>query len=257
MRNVLVTGGSRGLGLAIASRLASCGYRVVALARSETRELRAEIERVTALPQGAGGGQDGEAGERGELRFRACDLAEIDAIGAMVGELRREIGPLYGLVNNAGLGTAGLLSMMRDADIEALIRLNTLSPLVLTKYVVRSMMAERQGRIINISSIVAASGYKALSAYSATKASLEGFTRSLAREVGQLGITVNAVAPGFIDTAMTHALSGSEREQIMRRSALRRMAEPNDVAGAVEYLLGESARNITGITLTVDAGNTA
>lgn len=240
MRNVLVTGGSRGLGLAIATRLASCGYRVIALARSETGELRAAMA------------QHGDA-----LVFHAGDLADTAAIGAMVGELRRRVGPLYGLVNNAGLGTAGLLSMMRDADIEALVRLNTLAPLVLTKYVVRAMMAERDGRIVNISSVVASSGYKGLAAYSATKASLEGFTRSLAREVGQLGITVNAVAPGFVDTAMTHALTDSEREQIARRSALRRMVEPNDVAGAVEYLLGEKARNITGITLTVDAGNTA
>lgn len=240
MRNVLVTGGSRGLGLAIATRLASCGYRVVALARSETKELRAVME------------QHGDA-----VVFHACDLADIAGIGATVGELRRRVGPLYGLVNNAGLGTAGLLSMMRDPDIEALVRLNTVAPLVLTKYVARSMMAEREGRIVNISSVVATSGYKALAAYSATKASLEGFTRSLAREVGQLGITVNAVAPGFVDTAMTHTLTDNEREQIARRSALRRMVEPNDVAGAVEYLLGDNARNITGITLTVDAGNTA
>ena len=240
MRNVLVTGGSRGLGLAIANRLVSSGYRVVALARSETEELRAAVA------------QHGEA-----LIFQACDLADIAGIGAMVGEVRRRVGPLYGLVNNAGLGTAGLLSMMRDPDIEALVRLNTVAPLVLSKYVVRSMMAEREGRIVNISSVVASSGYKALAAYSATKASLEGFTRSLAREVGQLGITVNAVAPGFVDTAMTHTLSDSEREQIARRSALRRMVEPDDVAGAVEYLLGEKARNITGIVLTVDAGNTA
>jgi 3-oxoacyl-[acyl-carrier protein] reductase len=247
MRNVLVTGGSRGLGLAIASRLASCGYRVIAIARSETAELRSEIERIA--------GESGSAS--GELRFRAFDLADIGAIGGVVGELRREIGPLYGLVNNAGLGTAGLLSMMRDADIEALVRLNTLSPLLLTKYVVRTMMAEREGRVVSISSIVASSGYKALSAYSATKASLEGFTRSLAREVGPLGITVNAVAPGFVDTAMTHTLSEGEREQIKRRSPLGRMAEPGDVAGAVEYFLGEAARNITGVTLTVDAGNTA
>jgi 3-oxoacyl-[acyl-carrier protein] reductase len=147
--------------------------------------------------------------------------------------------------------------MMRDADIEALVRLNTLAPLLLTKYVVRSMMAQREGRIVNISSVVAASGYKALCAYSATKASLEGFTRSLAREVGSLGITVNAVAPGFVDTAMTHTLTDAEREQITRRSALRRMVDPDDVANAVEYLLGEKARNITGIILTVDAGNTA
>jgi 3-oxoacyl-[acyl-carrier protein] reductase len=240
VRNVLVTGGSRGLGLAIANRLASGGYRVIALARSETDELRAAMA------------AHGEA-----LLFHACDLTDTAGIGSMVAELRRRVGPLYGLVNNAGLGTAGLLSMMRDPDIEALVRLNTLSPLVLTKYVVRSMMAERAGRIVNISSVVASSGYKALSAYSATKASLEGFTRSLAREVGQLGITVNAVAPGFVDTAMTHALTDSEREQITRRSALRRMAEPDDVAGAVEYLFSERARNITGIILTVDAGNTA
>jgi 3-oxoacyl-[acyl-carrier protein] reductase len=240
MRNVLVTGGSRGLGLAIASRLASCGYRVVALARSESEELRAAMA------------THGEA-----LIFHACDLADTDGIRAMIGEVRGRVGPLYGLVNNAGLGTAGLLSMMRDRDIEALVRLNTLVPMLLSKYVVRSMMSERQGRIVNISSVVASSGYKALAAYSATKASLEGFTRSLAREVGPLGITVNAVAPGFVDTAMTHALSDSEREQIARRSALKRMAEPDDVAGAVEYLLSEKARNITGITLTVDAGNTA
>jgi 3-oxoacyl-[acyl-carrier protein] reductase len=246
MRNVLVTGGSRGLGLAIASRLASCGYRVIALARSESEELRAESERIAR-----------SGAQSGALRFHAFDLADSDAIGRLVSELRREVGPLYGLVNNAGLGTAGLLSMMRDAEIEALLRLNTLAPLLLTKYVVRSMMSEREGRIVNISSVVASSGYKGLSAYSATKASLEGFTRSLAREVGQLGITVNAVAPGFVDTAMTHALTATEREQIARRSALRRMVEPDDIAGAVEYLLGEKARNITGVILTVDAGNTA
>jgi 3-oxoacyl-[acyl-carrier protein] reductase len=268
VRNVWVTGGSRGLGLAIASRLAARGYRVTAIARSETKELRAEIERLaTVAARDAGGsgsgGQEGgqnvdqNFGPRGELRFHACDLANIAALGTLVSELRREAGPPYGLVNNAGLGTAGLLSMMRDADIEALVRLNTLSPLLLTKYVVRAMMAEREGRIVNISSIVASSGYKALCAYSATKAALEGFTRSLAREVGPLGITVNAVAPGFVDTAMTHALPDSERERIMRRSALRRMAEPDDVAGAVEYFLGEKARNITGVILTVDAGNTA
>jgi len=119
------------------------------------------------------------------------------------------------------------------------------------------MMVERAGRIINISSIVASTGYSGLSAYSATKASLIGFTRSLAREVGQLGITVNAIAPGFVDTQMTHELSGGQKEQIARRSALRRMAEATDVAGSVEFLLSEKGRNITGTTLTVDAGNTA
>jgi len=171
--------------------------------------------------------------------------------------MRAEFGPLYGLVNNAGLGTAGLLGTMRDTDIERLVRLNTLSPIVMTKYVLRSMMSERQGRIVNISSIVAATGYTGLSVYSATKSSLLGFTRSLAREVGGLGITVNAIAPGFIDTEMTHDLTAPQRAQIARRSALGRMAEAADVARSVEFLFGESGRNITGTVLTIDAGNTA
>jgi 3-oxoacyl-[acyl-carrier protein] reductase len=254
MRNILVTGGSRGLGLAIASRLAACGYRVVALARSETQELRAEIQRIATRSQRDA---NKRAIESGELLFRAFDLTDTDAIGGLVGELRRQIGPFYGLVNNAGSGTAGLLSMMRDPDIEAMVRLNTLAPLLLTKYVVRTMMSARAGRIVNISSVTATSGYKGLSAYSATKAALEGFTRSLAREVGELGITVNAIAPGFIDTAMTRDLADAVREKIKRRSALRRMTEPEDVAAAVEYLIGDDARNVTGITLMVDAGNTA
>ena len=244
MRNVIVTGGSRGLGLAIGTTLAAAGYRVIAVARSETDELRSAAATC-------------EREQRGALQFRAFDLTDIKGIAAFVGELRKEFGALYGLVNNAGLGSAGVLTIMRDEQIENLVRLNTLSPIVLSKYVLRSMMIERAGRIVNISSIVAATGYSGLSAYSATKAALVGFTHSLAREVGQLGITVNAVAPGFVDTEMTHDLSGGQREQIMRRSALRRMADSSDIANSVEFLLSEKARNITGVTLTVDAGNTA
>jgi 3-oxoacyl-[acyl-carrier protein] reductase len=119
------------------------------------------------------------------------------------------------------------------------------------------MMTQRAGRIVSISSIVAATGYSGLSVYSATKASLIGFTRSLAREVGQLGITVNAVSPGFVATEMTHDLDESQRAKIAGRSALKRMADPVDIARSVEFLLGEGGRNITGTVLTVDAGNTA
>jgi 3-oxoacyl-[acyl-carrier protein] reductase len=129
--------------------------------------------------------------------------------------------------------------------------------MILSKYVVRSMMAQREGRIINVASIVASTGYSGLSVYSATKASLIGFTRSLAREVGQLGITVNALAPGFVATEMTQELNEAQREQIARRSAMKRMPDPIDVARSVEFLLGEGGRNVTGTTLTIDAGNTA
>jgi 3-oxoacyl-[acyl-carrier protein] reductase len=223
--------------------LAGAGYRVLAIARKETDELRAAAASA-------------EREQRGGVHFRAFDLNNTGAIAQLVSGLRKEFGPLYGLVNNAGIGTPGVLTIMRDEQIEALLRLNTLAPIVLSKYVVRSMMVERAGRIVNISSLVASTGYSGLSAYSATKASLLGFTRSLAREVGQLGITVNAIAPGFIDTEMTQDLSGGQREQIMRRSALRRMVETQDVAGSVEFLLSDKAKNITGITLTVDAGNT-
>jgi len=137
------------------------------------------------------------------------------------------------------------------------VRINTISPMLLTKYVVRSMMSQGGGRVVNIASIIGSTGYSGLAVYAATKASLLGFTRSLAREVGQLGITVNAVAPGFVTTEMTRALEGRQREQIIRRSALRRLPEAEDVAGAVDFLFSEAAKNITGTTLTVDAGNTA
>jgi 3-oxoacyl-[acyl-carrier protein] reductase len=244
MQNVIVSGGSRGLGLAIARGLAAAGYRIIALARSSTDELK-EASRAAAA--------DG----RGAIEFCACDLSRLDEIGALVKSLRADFGPLYGLVNNAGLGTGGILSTMRDQDIQHLIQLNAVSPILLSKYVVRSMMAQREGRIINIASIVAATGYSGLSVYSATKAALVGFSRSLAREVGELGITVNTVAPGFIATEMTKDLDDSQREKIARRSALKRLADPIDVARSVEFLLGEGGRNVTGTTLTVDAGNTA
>lgn len=244
MRNVIVTGASRGLGLQIASALVASGYRVLAIARSLSEPLRALMG--TAPREG-----------RGALAFRAFDLLDTTAMPQLVAALRKEFGPLFGLVNNAGLGTAGVLALMRDEQIETLVRLNTISPIVLTKHVVRSMMSARDGRIVNISSIVAATGYHGLSVYAATKASLIGFTRSLAREVGSLGITVNAVAPGFVATEMTRELGDQQREQIMRRSALKRLPDADDIASAVEFLLSEKAKNITGTTLTVDAGNTA
>ncbi len=223
--------------------LAGAGFRSIAVARS----LSSELSEAQQAAQQAGAGA---------IEFRACDLSDLTQISSLVRALRADFGPIYGLVNNAGLGTSGMLGNMRDQDIQRLIQLNTLSPIILTKYVVRGMMLQKEGRIVNISSIVASTGYSGLAVYSATKAALIGFTRSLAREVGQLGITVNALAPGFIATEMTHEMQESQRQQIARRSALKRMPDPIDVARSVEFLLGEGGRNITGTTLTIDAGNT-
>jgi 3-oxoacyl-[acyl-carrier protein] reductase len=241
MRNVIVTGGSRGLGLGMVRVLSSAGYNVVAIARQESAELAAVMNEAS----------------RGGVHFRACDLSVTTDIAGFVKALRREFGAFHGLVNNAGLGTGGLLASMPDAQIDRLVRLNTMAPIILTKYIVRYMMADGGGRVVNVSSIVSFTGYSGLSVYSATKSSLVGFTRSLAREVGKVGITVNAVAPGFVDTEMTESLEGEQRAKIMRRSALGRLVSVEDVANAVEFLLSDKAANITGTVLTVDAGSTA
>jgi 3-oxoacyl-[acyl-carrier protein] reductase len=242
MRNVIVTGGSRGLGLGIADKLAREGYRAIAIARNERPELRAVMQ---------------SSAEPGCIQFVPFDLTTLEGIAALVKKLRKDYGPIYGLVNNAGTSVEGTLAMMQISQIEQVVRLNTLSTIVMTKSVVRSMMADGGGRIVNIASVAAFTGYSGLAVYSASKASLVGFTRSLAREVGTLGITVNAVAPGFFDTEMTRSMTDQQREQIVRRSALKRLVEVEDVANAVEFLLCHRAKSITGTVMTVDAGSTA
>jgi 3-oxoacyl-[acyl-carrier protein] reductase len=242
MRNIVVTGASRGIGLAVTRKLIGGGDTVIAIARRGSGEL-------TELSQAEG--------VDGRLHFVPFDLGDIAGIPDLVRDLRKRFQALNGLVNNAGIGTDGLLATMRNADIEQLVRVNVLSPMMLSKYVVRSMMTHGGGRIVNISSIIAFTGYNALSVYGATKAASIGFTRSLAREVGKLGVTVNAVAPGFIDTALTEGLGDEERQRVVRRSALGRLPDVEDVANTVEFLLSEKARNITGTVVTVDAGSTA
>jgi 3-oxoacyl-[acyl-carrier protein] reductase len=244
MHNVIVTGGSRGLGLGIARKLSAAGYRVIAIARKENSELTAAM-------------REAELASSGSFLFVPFDLTDIAGISDLVRKLRKDFGPIYGLVNNAGISFEGVLAIMPTSRIEQLLRVNTLSPIVLTKYVVRSMMADGGGRIVNLASIIASTGYSGLSVYGATKASIIGFSRSLAREVGRMGVNVNSVAPGFISTEMTHSLKEDERQQIERRSALKRLADIEDVANAVEFLLSDQSKNITGTVITVDAGNTA
>ncbi len=241
MDNVIVTGGTRGLGLAIAERLAAGGARVIAAARSEGAALAPARGRLGA----------------GAIEFMPLDLKDGGSIEPFARAARKRFGPIAALVNNAGIGGAKLLAAMQEGEIVNVMQVNAIAPMILSRAVLRGMLADGGGRIVNIASIVADNGYNGLSVYSASKAALVGFTKSLAREVGRIGITVNAVAPGFVDTALTAELDPASRDKIVGRAALRRLARPEDVAAMVAFLLGPGGDNITGAVLTVDAGSTA
>ncbi|MCF6178272.1 MAG: SDR family oxidoreductase [Geopsychrobacter sp.] len=240
MKTVIVTGGTRGLGLGIVRQLLLEGYKVVAIGRTLTAELSGLIEQN---PQ--------------QLRYESYDFNYLKGIHAFATRIAKEQGPVYALINNSGLGHSGILPTQHEKEIAELIRVNLEAPILLTKYLLRPMLVAGEGRIINISSVVATTGYKGLAVYGATKAAIAGFTRSLARDVGKANITVNTVAPGYMTTDMTQDINSEKLEAIKRRSPLGRIPEVEDVASAVAYLLSETARNITGTTLTVDAGNTA
>jgi 3-oxoacyl-[acyl-carrier protein] reductase len=244
MRNVVVTDGSGGVGLAIAKKLAESGYRAIAIARTSGSQLSDAIANA-------------ERSDQGRIVFVSFDLAHVLGLAELVRNLHEAFGPFHGLVNNPGAGTRGALSLMHTSKIEELVQLNTLSPIVLTKYIVRRMMADGGGRVVNVASIAACTGFSGLTVYGATKSSLIGFTRSLAREVGQMGINVNAIAPGFLDTDMTRENASDLRQAIVRRSALKRLPGADEVANAVEFLVSDRASGITGSVLTVDAGMTA
>jgi 3-oxoacyl-[acyl-carrier protein] reductase len=239
MKTVAVTGVSRGLGLAIAERLASDGYRVVGLART----LSDEFKQLTAK-------------RPDQVVFQKFDVSDLEAIPELTRAITKEFGPIYGLVNNAGIGLDGVLATMHYTDIDKMFRTNAIGPILLTKYMARSMLALREGRIVNITSIIASTGFHGLAVYAATKAALEGFTRSLSRELGKMKITVNCVAPGYMETDMTKGLDASKMESIKRRTSVG-LAEPSDVAAAVAYLMTADAARTTGTVITVDGGSTA
>ena len=240
MKLVIVTGSSKGLGLAVCRRLLSDGYKVLGISRSTTDEYRALKQ---AYPN--------------TLFSELYDFSNTKDIQNLVRKITKTQGSIYGLVNNAALGHDGVLGTMHESQISELVKVNIEAPILLTKYVSRSMLMKLEGRIINISSIIATTGFNGLSVYGATKAALSGFTKSLSRELGKAKITVNTIAPGYMKTAMTSGLEGEKLESIKRRSPLGHLATVEDVASAIAYLLSEEAKNITGTTLTVDAGSTA
>lgn len=236
-RSVLVTGASRGLGSEIAKALLADGFRVIGASRTAT----ATVEELrNQFPE--------------HFIWEPVDLERTAQLAGWCHDLVSRHGRIWGLVNNAAIGLDGLLTLLPEESIRTIFEVNLTAPILLSKYFSRGMLIEREGRIVNISSVAAMTGYTGLSVYSAAKAGMIGFTRSLARELGRAGVCVNAVCPGFLETEMTQSLQGEKRNAIERRSALGRLAHVQDVAGMVRLLMGPHGASITGSVMTVDAG---
>ena len=234
----LITGAGRGIGKTIALKLAVSGADTILVDMSpEMDDVRKEIEGMN----------------RKCLTFQV-DITDLEAIYAMVNNIIEELGEIHILVNNAGITQDNLFMRMKPEQWSKVIDVNLNGVFNVTKAVIRSMVKQRYGKIINISSVVGFSGNPGQVNYSSTKSALVGFTKSLAREVGTRGVTVNAVAPGFIDTAMTQALNESQQEAILQQIPLGRMGDAGDIANAVAFLASKEASYITGTVLHVNGG---
>jgi 3-oxoacyl-[acyl-carrier protein] reductase len=241
-RVVVITGGSRGLGAGIAESFLANGDIVATCSRSST-------ERTDAWSA------DPATADR--FLFQAVDIVDSAAAGAFVAAVLERFGRIDILVNNAGIARDGMIAMAMEEDIDTVLDLNLRATFVMTRLVVRKMLLAGSGSIVNISSVVGTAGYRGLSVYSATKAGLDGFTRSLARELGSRGITVNSVAPGYLRTEMSHGLDEAQLQQIARRTPAGRLGEPSDIGSVVVFLTSPAAGFITGQTIVVDGGLTA
>ena len=236
-RIALVTGASRGIGQAIAKRLANEGYLVIGTATSEKGA--AAVNDYLQELGGAG---------------RVLNVQDAEQINQLFDSIEKEFGNVQVLVNNAGITQDGLLMRMDDNAWERVLDVNLTSVFRTSKRAIKGMMKARQGRIINITSVVAAMGNAGQTNYTASKAGIEGFTRSMAREIGSRQITVNCVAPGFIDTDMTSELSEALIQSMLNAVPLARLGKPEDIAAAVNFLASEEAGYITGTVLDVNGG---
>jgi 3-oxoacyl-[acyl-carrier protein] reductase len=241
---VLISGGARGLGAGLVERFLAAGDRVATFSRRPS-------ERVTAWQQ--------DPRHAGRFRFAALDATDGAGVRELVSGIIRDWGSIQVLVNNAAVARDGLLALVNDGDVDELLEVNVKAVVRLTRLVVRDMLlgrGGRGGRIVTITSIVGRSGHRGLSVYGATKAALDGFTRGLARELGVKGITVNAIAPGYLRTEMSHGLGAAQLERVIRRTPLGRLGEVADVAELAHFLTTDGASFITGQTLVVDGGLT-
>lgn len=235
----LVTGASRGIGQAIALELGKLGATVIGTATTENG-----AQAISAYLDAAGIKGKGYA-------MNVNDVAQTEHV---LTALRTEFGEITILVNNAGITKDNLLARMTDEDWDDVLTTNLKSAFRLSRSVLRAMMKARGGRIINISSVVGSMGNPGQTNYVASKAGMDGFTKALAQEIGSRNITVNSVAPGFIDTDMTHALGEEQRAKLVEHVPLKRLGKPEDVAAAVAFLAGPGASYITGVTLHVNGG---
>ena len=236
-RVALVTGGSRGIGKAIGSHLAGAGAKVALADVVDTAQIQASADEI-------GGGAIAVS----------ANVTNPDDCGAAVSQVEEALGPIDVLVNNAGITRDGLLIRMADADWSAVLDVNLKGVFNMTKVVVRGMMKRRSGRVVNIASVVGITGNAGQANYSASKAGVIGFTKTVAKELASRGVLVNAVAPGFIDTDMTKALSESARETLLKLIPLSRLGSADDVACAVLFLSSDLASYITGQVVVVDGG---
>ncbi|ABC28974.1 3-oxoacyl-(acyl-carrier-protein) reductase [Hahella chejuensis KCTC 2396] len=234
----LVTGASRGIGSAIADSLAKAGYITIGTATSESGAA-AITERLSTIGKGVG---------------KVLDVSSEESIAQCLKSIEEEFGAPAVLINNAGITRDTLIMRMKDEDWDQVVQTNLSSVFRMSKLVVKSMMKARWGRIINISSVVASMGNAGQVNYAAAKAGIEGFTRSLAKEIGARGITVNAIAPGFIETDMTSELPEAQKEALLGAIPLQRLGKPSEIAEVASFLVSDAAGYITGETIHVNGG---